>query len=80
MTQKRIDPKRTYSLIDIANEELLPWGKNIATVRKWIEKDRASKNKLKAVIVGKGRATKYHIKGKNLIDFIANVEDGSYNL
>lgn len=80
MTQKRIDPKRTYSLIDIANEELLPWGKNIATVRKWIEKDRASKNILKAVIVGKGRATKYHIKGANLIKFIANVEDGSYNL
>jgi hypothetical protein len=80
MTAKRIDPKRTYSLIDIAREEILPWGSNIATVRKWVLKDRMSKNKLKAVIVGHGLSTKYYIKGANLIEFIANVEDGSYRL
>ena len=80
MVEKRIDPNRNYSLVDIANEGIFPWGSNIATVRKWIEKDRNSENKLKAVIVGEDRGKKYHIKGENIIKFIVNVEDGSYHL
>ena len=80
MSKFKIDAKKWYTLVEIVEAGLFPWCKDIKTVRAWILKDRASRNKLKAVIVGKGRATKYHIKGANIISFIANVEDGTYRL
>jgi len=79
-TTAKINPKQWYSLVIWVNDKLFPWCNNIATYRAWIQRDRASRNKLKAVINGKGVATKYHIKGENIIKFIAAVEDGSYHL
>lgn len=76
--ERLLDPEKWYSLTQIVKLGLFSWCTDLRTVRGWIERDRKTKNVLKAVIVGRGRATKYHIKGANIINFIAHVEDGSY--
>jgi hypothetical protein len=73
-----IDPERWYGIMEIVDEGLFPWCKTVKSVRKWIQIDRAGKNKLKATIVGEGTNTRYHIKGSNIIVFLANMEDGTY--
>lgn len=77
--ERKIDPARWYTLTDIVKEGLFPWCDNIATVRKWVLADKNTKNKLKVVIVGEGKARKYHMRGENIISFLVNVEDGSYH-
>lgn len=74
----KIENEKWYKLTDIVELGLFPWCKDIKTVRNWVHRDKLTKNKLKAVIVGKGKQARYHFLGKNIISFIANVEDGSY--
>lgn len=74
----KIDPEKWYSLMDIVNDGLFPWCKTIKGVRRWVNIDKESKNKLRATIIGEGNLKRYHIKGSRIIDFIASMEDGSY--
>lgn len=69
-TIKKIDPNADYGLQDIQVKGLLPWARDIRTIRKYITADIAKENILKAKTEGSGRLLRYHIKGRNLITFI----------
>lgn len=77
---QKIDPNKTYSIKEITDLGLFYFCSDIRTVRAWVEKDRLSKNKLKAIISGDKRGKRYYIKGINIITFLANIEDNSYSL
>lgn len=74
----KIDPERWYGLLDIVTEGLFPWARNVKTVRKWVMLDKKGKNILKAKIVGEEKQLRYHIKGKNIVAFVANMENGAH--
>lgn len=73
-----IDPNGWYSLNDIVRGCLFPWAKSFQSVRNIVAEDRRNKDILKADITGTGRATKYHIKGKNILQFISKFEAGKH--
>ena len=80
--KKFIEPERWYTLSEIVEEHLFPWCKNIATYRRFVLADRKAHNFLKTIIIGegKGRQTKYRIRGGNIINYLVNVEDGTYQI
>lgn len=80
MTKKKqfIDPDKWYSLSEMVEAKTFAWCRNIATYRKYVLADRAANNYMKAVITGEGRQRVYRIKGKNIINYLVNVEDGTY--
>lgn len=77
-SKKRIDPDKWYGLLDIVELAMFPWAKTVKSVRGWVQRDKDGRDVLKATIVGSGRQTRYLIKGKNLIQFIASIEAGDY--
>lgn len=80
-TQKKkatIDPSEWYSLSDIVQSRMFPWAISFWGVRNIIKNDRT--NILKAMITGTGRGTKYRFQGKNIINFIKSVEDGTVRI
>lgn len=79
MPSKRteIQPDQWYNLQEVKELNLLPWCRSFWAVRNVINKDFHGPNILKANITGQGRATKYHIKGINIIRFIKAWESGS---
>lgn len=81
MKKKIIKPNETYTILDIVKSGFfLPYVKSYPGVRNMVLKDRASKNLLKASVYGQGQGRRYYILGKNIITFLANWEDGSYQL
>lgn len=75
-----IEPEKWYSLSEMVEARLFPWCRNIATYRKYVLADRQANNYLKAIITGQGIQRKYRVKGKNIINYLVNVEDGTYQV
>lgn len=65
----KIDPKHIYSAGEIARA----LNKKVPHVTEFIQRDRDKDGDdvLKSIKQGKGRQTKYFIKGKNLIKYLA---------
>jgi len=78
--EKFIEPNKWYTLSEMVGARLFHWCKDIATYRRFILADREARNLLKTVIIGEGRQSKYQIKGKNIINYLVNVEDGTYQI
>lgn len=80
MKKQIIKPEESYTLQDIVTMKMFPWASSFWSVRNFVKLDSQKTNILKPLIVGKGRATKYHFKGSNIIKFIKAVEDGKVRL
>lgn len=78
--KKSVEPKAWYTLQDIVKHEMFPWAASFWSIRNIVAKDRKKDNLLKATITGKGRGTKYHFKGENIISFIRKFEAGKISL
>lgn len=74
---KSIEPDRHYTIADMAREKVLPFAISFVKIRSIVENDRKKKNLLKAIVMGDKTHTRYWIKGKNIINFLAHWEDGS---
>lgn len=72
-----IEPDKMYTASEILENKFFSWINSYATLSKWIEQDRTNWKILNAVKNGEGPGTRYYIKGQNIIDFIANFQDGS---
>lgn len=66
----KTDPKGWYTLQDIVRGKMFPWASSFWSVRNVVQIDSKGKNLLKPNITGKGRGTKYHFKGENIIRFV----------
>lgn len=76
-----IDPDAWYGLKDITDMGVLDhFRSSLPGVRSLVKADKANDNLLNAVVIGEGNARRYRIKGRNLIDFIVNLEEGGYRL
>ena len=80
MTKVKVKSEGWYTLQDIAREKMFPWAHSFWSVRNVVKLDKEKTNILKAAITGKGRATKYHFKGSNIIKFVNQVEAGKVRL
>lgn len=80
MTKSKIKAEATYTMQDIVRDRMFPWATSFWSVRNFVKLDSDKTNILKPLIVGKGRATKYHFKGSNIIKFIDAVEAGKVRL
>ena len=80
MKKAIIKPDESYTLQDIVRNKMFPWASSFWSVRNFVALDGEKTNILKPLIVGKGRATKYHFKGSNIIKFIQAVEAGEVRL
>lgn len=72
-TITKIEKEKWYKLTEIVNLGLIPWCKDIKTIRKWVRKDKSDKNILKINVVGRGKQVRYHILGANLSLYIAEM-------
>lgn len=79
-SNKKVEPNETYSMQDIVRDGIFPWAKSFWTVRNLVAMDQRNQNILKPLIIGTGRATKYHFKGENIIKFIQAVDAGKVRL
>lgn len=71
-----IDPEKEYSLGEIVQLGVL--GKSHHSVSRSIWQDAwQEKDILKAVVTGKGKGTRYKIKGRNLLKYIEMVNKNS---
>lgn len=76
MSKLKIEPEKWYTLTDLVKLGMFSWKtKDIRMYRDVVNADKKSRNFLKAIVVGKGVATRYTIKGENIIKFLAQVED-----
>lgn len=82
---KDFQPDRYYSAMEIARKNYLPHARNTATVVKWLQKFKA-KYPEKVVVRNFGMLNRdgkdipnrrYSIRGDNLVQLLANIEDGS---
>jgi hypothetical protein len=71
------DPNEIYTITEVQKNGFLYWIDSSPTVTKWVDADMKGQNILKAVRYGRGTATRYYIKGENIIKYIASFEDGS---
>lgn len=79
--QKEINPEQWYTLKDLQEQKLVAHiRKSLHGISKMVQADKMNRNLLKAAIIGRGTNTRYKIKGRNLIQFLVNWEDGSYQL
>lgn len=78
--EAKIEPQRWYSLVEMRDKQMFEWCKNLATYRRYVIADRNASNFLKAVIIGQGTQKRYRIKGENIIKYLVNVEDGTYQI
>lgn len=67
----QIDPGKSYSKYEIM--QLGVMGKTTPTVSKKILQDQLGPNLLKTKIQGKGRDSRYQIKGSDLIKYLEQV-------
>ena len=67
----KIDPNKTYSLAEIVRLKLLPGCKSFTAVKNAVVRDSMGENVLKTQTHGDGRATRFYIKGANLIKFLS---------
>lgn len=77
MQKVNIKAEESYTMQDIVSSKMFVWATSFWSVRKIVKFDSKTKNILKPLIIGKGRATKYHFKGANIIKFIQAVEAGT---
>lgn len=75
-----IDPKKWYTLYEIADKRLFRGYEAAQTVRRIINSDLKKRNILKAVVEGEANGRRYGIKGSNIIKFINEWESGKYKL
>jgi len=80
MTKAKIKNEGWYTLQDIVRAKMFPWAHSFWSVRNVVNLDKDKSNILKAAITGKGRGTKYHFKGSNIIKFVNQVEAGKVRL
>ena len=66
----KIKPRKEYTIAEIYSQRLFPWANCERTINRWIMRDRDRENILKAKITGKGRLTRYYVKGSNIRKFI----------
>jgi hypothetical protein len=66
----KIKPSKEYTIAEIYSERLFPWANCERTVNRWIMRDRTRGNVLQAKITGKGRLTRYYVKGINIKKFV----------
>ena len=67
---KKIEKAREYSLLEIEKLGIIPWAKDIRTIRKLVKRDIWEDNIFKAMIRGGGHATRYSIIGRNIIAYL----------
>ena len=67
------DPKREYSLAEIASKRLMPWARNGRTIREILENDRIGQNLLNAKVTGLGNRRRYTVRAEDLITYLATV-------
>ena len=72
-----IDLEKTYNAHEVLQENFLYWIKSYPTLTKWIRQDKENWHILNATIIGTGTATRYFIRGENILRFVASFEDGS---
>jgi len=65
MEVENIEPRRRYSLKEVHDLRLIPWAKHYQTLRRII----GAKN-LEAERKGKGRLTRYEVKGSDIIKYL----------
>lgn len=65
---ENIDPKKEYGLLQIVALNVM--GKTAVTVSRNILLDRLGANLLKAEVEGSSTASRYKIKGSNLIKYL----------
>lgn len=73
---RKIDQNKFYSLLEIHEQGFLKGvtpSDDYRMLRVYVKNGL-----LKAVVYGEGRNKRYFVKGNNLIEFIANWEDGSF--
>lgn len=81
MAKAKISPGEWYTLTNLAQEKMFPWcGTDLRRYRGIVKADAAKENILKAVTIGTGFATRYQIKGENIIKFIKRFEEGKVQL
>lgn len=78
---KKIAVGKWYTLSDLVEHNLFAWcNGDIRRYRNVVLADKKGSNHLKTMMIGKGKGTRYQIKGKNIINFLAQVEDGKVRL
>jgi hypothetical protein len=78
MTNEKIHPNRFYNLTELL--PYIPWIKSLPTLANLVDADMKTENNLKAIKVGSGSGARYHIKGENIIKFLAKAESEGLNL
>lgn len=74
---KRIDPKRFYSLGEIVREQLIPSVDSIAKASRLVRNDLLFNKVLRAQVVATGdRILGYKIRGSNIINFLTQYHNG----
>lgn len=68
-----IDPNKYYNLSEFL--EFVPWVKTLRALARWVDADMITENRLRAIKKGSGTGTRYFIKGENIIQYLANIED-----
>lgn len=72
---KKIDPKRFYSLYEIVGLSLIPGVENIPTASRLVKFDKETTKILKAAKVARGlRGVQYKVKGENIIKYLAHMD------
>lgn len=72
--EKFIDENHWYSMQEIHKQRLAPFIRSVYLLR-----TMADKKYLKATVYGTNVGKRYLVKGKNLIEFIAKWEDGTFH-
>lgn len=77
----KIDPNKWYDLKEIYESGYFSHLRtSLPGISNLVNKDKANRDLLKTAILGEGRNRRYRIKGRNIIEFLVNIEDGSYPL
>lgn len=74
--QEEVEPDREYSLVEMSEQRLLWWIKDIRSYKRILEADKKLDDILKPDVTGKGRRKRYKIKGRNIIKFLEEYGPG----
>lgn len=81
MVKAKLEAARWYTLTELAALDAFPWcGGDVRRYKKTVLADREHDNVLKANVTGTGKATRYQLKGENIIRFIGVFESGKARL
>lgn len=76
-----IKPNTWYTLSDLVEINAFPWcNGDIRRYRSVVEADKRGRDHLKTIMMGRGRGTRYQVKGENLINFLAEIDSGTVRL